>query len=137
MDVKGGGILVTWIILAALLIYVLAIYPYYRFAQKAGLSWAWAAFIPYGSAFITAKLVDWPIWWIYPVALLVLSWIPVVGEILGVLFLIMSAIMLYRFRGGWGWIFINFVPVVGTIVFMIVLYVIALGEQYRYHPREL
>ncbi len=137
----GGDILnilmasTTTILVFLIVFYVLGIYPYYRLAQKADISWAWVAFIPYGSVFIMAKLVNWPLWWIFPVALLVLSWISVLGVILGIFFFIMAAIMLYRFRGGWGWVFINFIPGLGSLVFIIVLYVIALNDRYQYHER--
>ena len=134
----GGGTLalsITTILVLLIVLYVLGIYPYYRLAQKADISWAWVAFIPFGSVFITARLVNWPLWWIYPVALLVLSWISVVGAILGIIFLIMAAIMLYRFRGGWGWVFLNLIPGLGSIIFIIVLYVVALHDRYQYRER--
>ncbi len=127
-----------WIIL--FVIYVISIYPYYRLGQKAGISWSWVAFIPYGSAFITAKIVNWPLWWIWPLLLLLASVFHVIGGLIAtallIVYLVMLAIMLDRFRASWGWIFINLIPIVGSVIFFIVLYVVALGAQYTYHPKR-
>ncbi len=129
---------VIWVIM--LVVYVISIYPYYRLGLKAGISWSWVAFIPYGSVFITAKIVDWPLWWIWPVLLLLASVFHVIGGLIAlallIVYLVMLALMLDRFRAGWGWIFINLIPIIGSVIFFIVLYVVALGSQYTYHPKH-
>ena len=129
---------VIWVIM--LVVYVISIYPYYRLGLKAGISWSWVAFIPYGSAFITAKIVDWPLWWLWPVLLLLASVLHVFGGLIAlallIVYLVMLAQMLDQFRAGWGWIFINLIPIIGSVIFFIVLYVVALGSQYTYHPRR-
>ena len=55
------------IVVFAVLLYVLNGLIFMRIGRKAGVDWAWVAWIPGGAVFVVARVADWPYWALWPI----------------------------------------------------------------------
>lgn len=159
--------------------------------RKAGISWAWVAWIPGAMNFVTAKMANWKSWALFPILTLVWAGIFVIvgmilmglaayvntqhfstlgslspmtpvysvppliyPGILPVIMVVMSLIegiailfavftmiqwgqVLERFGYSYAWIMWNFLPVIGSVVFFIILLRIAFRKEVQYQAPEV
>ena len=196
--------LIPHIILIVALIFAIGSYvvngiALFLMGRKAGISWAWVAWIPGAQNFVIAKMARWKAWPLFPILTLVwavlivpsglalmgisdsyvnvhqsitfspmaplppvasmhpvtvtsmssgpttvmhgvfpwiLAVIPVI-EGIAILFAVFAMIqegqVLERFGYSYAWIMWNFLPVIGTIVFFVILLRIAFRKEVQYH----
>jgi hypothetical protein len=129
MLLQSLGIFLVILILLVAVLYILGALTLYRIGKKAELDWAWVAWIPGGSLFVIAKVVNWDKWALFPILVIgdfVLNWIPVLGQLFNIavdVFLIIQLaqlIMLYR-RSALILLW-NLLPGIGSIIFYIILF---------------
>ena len=70
-------------------------------------------------------------WW--PSLLLLVTWIPYVGLISAIVFIIFSIIWMWKTfeaikKPGW-WVLLNFIPLVGTLIYLVLLGVAAWSKD--------
>jgi uncharacterized membrane protein YhaH (DUF805 family) len=122
--------------LAFILIFAIALYIYsslafMAIAKKAGYPHPGIVWIPIiGTLIVTANIAKMH-WW--PILLLLLTWIPYAGIVFSIAVLIFSIIWMWKTfeavkKPGW-WILLNFIPLVGTIVFLILLGIAAWSKD--------
>ena len=143
--------------------------------RKAGISWAWVAWIPGAQNFVTAKMAHWRAWALFPILTLVGAGVSVTAQMIfigiaqfmlksaaspslphtampstvivmmiimflseGVLMLVAVFAMiqggqvLERFGYSYAWIMWNFLPLIGNIVFFVILLRIAFRKEVQY-----
>lgn len=127
------------VILLGLAGYILTALAYWKMGKKAGIEWAWVAWIPGGSGFVIAKMARWQNWQLWPILLLagiLVSWIPVVNIAyigVAVLVMIQAGQVMESFHYSYAWMLLSFVPVIGTVIYLVVLLRIAFLPNVRYH----
>ena len=164
----------------------------FRMGKKAGVSWAWVAWIPGAQNFVVARMARWKAWALFPALILVwgvisqivMTGLMVLGSyanfhesvtlstktpmtplvpmtptystsptfipgllpvstivmpvLVGVMILLAVLIMiqwgqvLERFGYSYAWLMWNFLPVIGTILFFVILLRIAFRKEVQY-----
>lgn len=133
-----GGFL--WLIIVLSVAgYVLTALAYWKMGQKAGIQWSWVAWIPGGSTFVIAKMANWQYWSLWPtltVAGILIAWIPVLdlAYIAAPVFVLVQAgQVLESFHYSYAWLILSLIPVVGTVIFLVVLLRIAFLPDVQFH----
>ena len=159
------------------IVYVIEGLTLFRMGKKAGVSWAWVAWIPGAQNFVVARMARWKAWALFPILTLVFAGLifpvgigigdfmipfhsapgafahsapPIVAPIIfPALFVIMSigdgisillsvftmvqfGQVLERFGYSYAWLMWNFLPAIGTIVFLVILFRIAFRKDVQY-----
>jgi hypothetical protein len=173
--------LIPHIILIVALIFAIGSYvvngiAIFLLGRKAGISWAWVAWIPGAQNFVIAKMARWKAWALFPILTLVGVVVSMTAQMIFIgivqfmsksavsplmphpamptstvivmmiiMFLIESVVMLVavftmiqegqvleRFGYSYAWIMWNFLPLIGTIVFFVILLRIAFRKEVQY-----
>ena len=172
--------LIPHIILIVALIFAIGSYvmngiAIFLLGRKAGISWAWVAWIPGAQNFVIAKMARWKAWPLFPILTLVGAGIAMTAQMIFIgivqfmskssasaslphpaipstgivmmiiMFLIEGVVMLVavfamiqegqvleQFGYSYAWIMWNFLPVIGTIVFFVILLRIAFRKEIQY-----
>ena len=144
--------------------------------RKAGISWAWVAWIPGAMNFVTAKMARWKAWALFPILTLGGAGVSMTAQLIFIgfaqfmsksaastslphpampytvivmmiiIFLTEGVVMLVavfamiqwgqvleRFGYSYAWIMWNFLPLIGNIVFFVILLRIAFRKEVQYH----
>ena len=157
--------------------YVLEGLTLFRMGKKAGVSWAWVAWIPGAQNFVVARMARWKAWALFPILTLVFAGLifplgigivdfmipmhsvpgafahsapPIVAPMIfpaffaimpfveGISILLAAFTMiqfgqvLERFGYSYAWLMWNFFPVIGYIVFFVILFRIAFRKDVQY-----
>lgn len=126
-------------VLLGIAAYVLTALAYWKMGKKAGIDWAWVAWIPAGSVFVMAKMARWQNWALWPILLvagILVAWIPVINvAYMGVIIFVMvqAGQVMESFHYSYAWMVLCFIPVVGTIIYLIILLRIAFLPNVAYH----
>ena len=172
--------LIPHILLIVALIFAIGSYvmngiAIFLLGRKAGISWAWVAWIPGAQNFVIAKMARWQAWALFPILTLVGAGVSVTAQLIFIrigqfmsksvvspllphptmpstvivmmiiMFLIEGVVMLVavfamiqwgqvmeRFGYSYAWIMWNFLPLIGTIVFFVILLRIAFRKEVQY-----
>ena len=172
--------LIPHIILIVALIFAIGSYvvngiAIFLLGRKAGLSWAWVAWIPGAQNFVIAKMARWKAWALFPILTLVGAGVSMTVQMIFIgiaqfmsksaasplmphpampstvivmmiiMFLTEGVVMLFavfamiqwgqvleRFGYSYAWIMWNFLPLIGTIVFFVILLRIAFRKEVQY-----
>ena len=172
--------LIPHIILIVALIFAIGSYvvngiAIFLMGRKAGISWAWVAWIPGAQNFVIAKMARWKAWALFPILTLVGVVVSMTAQMIFIgigqfmsksaaspllphptmpstvivmmisMFLIEGVVMLVavftmiqwgqvleRFGYSYAWLMWNFLPVIGTIVFFVILLRIAFRNEVQY-----
>ena len=130
---------VMWLIMiVGVLLYAGTAYVYWQLGKRAGVEWAWVAWIPGGTTFVVAKMANWNHWALWPILLvagILISWIPFIGMAYmaaAIFVLVQQGQVLEGYGKSYAWLVLNFVPVIGTIAFLLMLLQLAVSPATRY-----
>ena len=175
--------LIPHIILIVALIFAIGSYvvnglALFLMGRKAGISWAWVAWIPGAQNFVIAKMARWKAWALFPILTLVGAGIAMTAQMIFIgigivqfmskssasaslphparivmmiiMFLIEGVVMLVavfamiqegqvleRFGYSYAWMMWNFLPVIGNIVFFVILLRIAFRKEVQYQANGI
>ncbi len=138
--------LLYWILpfLVFLLILIIVIYIYstiamMAIAKKANHPHPALVWIPLvGPLLVTSQIAKMP-WW--PILLLLGTWIPIAGYAFTLAFLIFSFIWIWKTfeavnKPGW-WVLLSLIPLVGTVIYLILLGVAAWSKDNQTSPQSI
>lgn len=113
---------------------ILVVYAYFAFtlmktAQRLNVDNAWLAWIPIGNLVLLANMAKMH-WW--PVLLILIAWIPIIGWIGGIVLMVYGLIWVWkvceaRKRPGW-WSLLVLIPFIGGIWAFIMWGILAWGK---------
>ena len=120
----------VFILFIGVALYIYASLALMAIAKKAGYPHPGIVWIPFGSLIVTSNIAKMH-WW--PSLLLLVTWIPYVGLISAIVFIIFSIIWMWKTfeaikKPGW-WVLLNFIPLVGTLIYLVLLGVAAWSKD--------
>ena len=159
------------------IVYVIEGLTLFRMGKKAGVSWAWVAWIPGAQNFVVARMARWKAWALFPILTLVFAglifpigigivdfmipfhsvpgafahsapplvapllfpaffaimpFVEGISVLLAVFTMVQFGQVLERFGYSYAWLMWNFLPVIGYIVFFVILFRIAFRKDVQY-----
>ncbi len=132
------GSIIWLIIILVIASYVLTALAYWKMGKKAGVEWSWVAWIPGGATFVVAKMANWNTWALWPIITLagvLIAWVPVLNLVYiaaPIFILVQAGQVLESFHYSYAWLILSLVPLVGTIIYLVVLLRIALRPEVQF-----
>ncbi len=128
MAMAAGAFVLFGLLFLAIWIY--QGFAWMKMAEKTKTSNGWMAFIPIANMVLLANIARMH-WW--PVLLILVSWIPVLGQLAMLALTVFMFIWMWKAfekvgRPGW-WPLLSIIPVVGTIIYLILLGIAAWGKK--------
>ncbi len=109
-----------------------------RLGKRAGISWAWVSWIPGGAGFVQAKIINWDLFWLFPtlsLAGVLIDRIHYVGWLITLVVAVFSMIQAGQLLGAFGrspyLVLLNLIPIVGSIIYLVILFKIQHNEYQR------
>ena len=132
-DLLGGGFAALFgafflvFALIGLALYIYVALAYMTIAKKTKTDNGWLAFIPIANIYLLTQIAEISGWW---TLLVLIAWIPILGG------LALAALMIYLNwkvfervgKPGW-WALIALIPVVGSIIYLVLLGIAAWGKK--------
>jgi len=137
-----GGAVVTVIlaffilfIILTIALYIYTSFAYMALAKKTKTEPAWLAWIPIANLYLHSKMAGMH-WW--PVLLIIVGFIPVIGFIGSIVLAVYVFIWGWKIfekvgKPGW-WVLFAIVPIIGQIIFLILLGIAAWGDNTPTRP---
>ena len=121
----------VFILFIGIALYIYSSLAIMAIAKKAGYPHPGVVWIPVVGYFIVTSSIAKMHWW--PILLLLVNWVPYVGIFCGLIFMIFSIIWMWKTfeavqKPGW-WVLLNFIPLVGTLIYLILLGVAAWSKN--------
>ncbi len=119
-------------------VYILGAMAFSRLGKKMSIKWSWVSWIPGGALYVNAKAVNWRLWALWPTITIVVRFIntPITHIYIfffcSLVLLIQLAQLLKIFNRSTWLLLWAFFPVVGQIIFPLIILKIANSEKYVY-----
>lgn len=147
-------IILFLVLIIGIAAYVVEGLALFRMGKKAGISWAWVAWIPGAENFVVARMAKWKAWALFPTLTLVWAIISIfVGmALMGIAAFVnvhqtftlipvgqlpsvapMHPVTITSMNSEPTTVMPGVLPVIGTVVFFVILLRIALRKEVQYH----